>query len=163
MLASTLSKDAPFVGVEDGFALAQAIVDTVRDPLLVLDQKLRVITASRSFYQTFRLAADEVRGHLFYEIDGGQWDIPDLRHLLENITKDQATIEGYEVDHEFASIGRRMMLLNARSVFYEKGTHTTVLLAFEDVTARHAVEQRIRDSAAGKGHVAGGDSAPRRQ
>ena len=65
--------------------LANAIVDTVRDPLLVLDQDLRIIAASRSFYQTFRLVRDNVRGHLLYEIDGGQWNIPELRELLETI------------------------------------------------------------------------------
>ena len=72
MLSSTLSKQAPFIDVEDGITLANAIVDTVRDPLVVLDHDLRVIAASRSFYNTFWLVRDEVRGHLLYEIDGGQ-------------------------------------------------------------------------------------------
>ena len=72
--------------VQDGIALANAIVDTVRDPLVVLDQKLRVITASRSFYNTFRLARDDVHGLLLYEIDGSQWDIPELRELLGAIS-----------------------------------------------------------------------------
>ncbi len=145
MLTSTLSKDAPFVDIEDGIALAHAIVDTVRDPLVVLDHDLRVIAASRSFYKTFRLVRDDVRGHLLYEIDGGQWDIPELRDLLETITNDQATVEGYEVDREFPAIGHRVMLLNARKVFYEKGTHTTVLLAFEDITGRRAIEQQVQE------------------
>ena len=81
---------------------------------------------------------------LLYEIDGGQWDIPELRELLETISKDQATIEGYEVDREFPAIGRRVMLLNARKVFYEKGAHSTVLLAFEDITDRRAIERQVR-------------------
>ena len=71
MLSSTLSKQAPFIDVEDGITLANPIVDTVRDPLVVLDHDLRVIAASRSFYNTFQLVRDEVRGHLLYEIDGG--------------------------------------------------------------------------------------------
>src|SRR6478672_6422059 len=85
MPASTLSKDTPFVDIPDGITLAHAIVDTVRDPLLVLDNKLRVIAASRSFYQTFQLSDREVRGRLLYEIDEGQWNIPELRSLLETI------------------------------------------------------------------------------
>lgn len=131
--------------VQDGIALANAIVDTVRDPLVVLDQNLRVITASRSFYNTFRLTRDDVHGLLLYEIDGGQWDIPELRELLGAISNDKATVEAYEVDREFSKIGRRIMLLNARKVFYETGTHSTILLAFEDVTSQRAIERQVQD------------------
>jgi PAS domain S-box-containing protein len=145
MLTSTLSKEAPFVDLENGITLAQAIVDTVRDPLVVLDHDLRVIAASRSFYKTFRLVREDVRGHLLYEIDGGQWDIPKLRELLGTISSGQATVEGYEVDREFAAIGQRVMLLNARKVFYEKGAHSTVLLAFEDITERRAIERQVQE------------------
>jgi PAS domain S-box-containing protein len=145
MLTSFLSKDDPSIDIQDAFTLAQAIVDTVRDPLVVLDHDLRVVAAGRSFYQTFRLASDDVRGRLLYEVDGGQWDIPELRRLLENISKDQIAVDGYEVDHHFPVIGRRVMVLNARKVFYEKGSRATVLLAFEDITERRAVEQQIQD------------------
>ena len=145
MLTSTLSKEAPFVSIRDGITLANAIVDTVRDPLVVLDHDLRVIAASRSFYETFRLVRDDVRGQLLYEIDGNHWDIPELRDLLETISNGQATIEGYEVDREFPAIGHRVMLLNARKVFYEEGAHTTVLLAFEDITDRRAIELQVQE------------------
>ncbi len=145
MLTSALSEEVPFVAIEDGIALAQAIVDTVRDPLVVLDEELRVVTASRSFYQTFQLASGQVRGRLLYEIDGGQWDMPELRHLLEMLTRDGLPIEGYEAAREFPAIGRRVMLLNARKVFYETGTHSTVLLAFEDITDQLAVHQQLED------------------
>jgi PAS domain S-box-containing protein len=145
MLTSTLSKQAPYIDVQDGITLANAIVDTVRDPLVVLDHDLRVIAASRSFYNTFQLVRDEVRGHLFYEIDGGQWDIPELRELLEAISSGQSTVEGYELDRKFPAIGQRVMLLNARKVFYEKGAHSTVLLAFEDVTDRRAIERQVQE------------------
>ena len=129
--------------VQDGIALANAIVDTVRDPLVVLDQKLRVVTASRSFYNTFRLVRDEVHGLLLYEIDGGRWDIPELRELLGAILTDKEAVERCEVDREFSKIGRRIMLLNARKVFYETGTHSTILLAFEDVTSQRAIERQV--------------------
>ena len=147
---TTISKhapfvDIPFVDIQDGITLAQAIVDTVRDPLLVLDLNLRIVAAGRSFLQTFQLVREDVRGRLLYEIEDGQWNIPELRTLLETIAKDHAPVEGYEVDREFPKIGRRIMCLNAREVFYEKGTDTTVLLAFEDITDRRAIEQQVQE------------------
>ena len=147
MLTSTLSKDAPFVDIPVGIALAlsHAIIDTVRDPLLVLDPDHRITAASRSFYQTFQLGGHDVRGQLIFEIDGGQWNIPGLRELLETIVKDHKTIENYEVERKFPRIGRRIMCLNARKVFYEQGTNFSVLLAFEDITERHAIEQQVQE------------------
>lgn len=147
MLSSTLSKNAPFIDIPVGIALAlsHAIIDTVRDPLLVLDQDQRITAASRSFYQTFKLAGQDLRGQVLFDIDGGQWNIPELRELLQTIAKDQETIEGYEVDREFPIIGRRIMLLNVRKVFYEQGAHSTVLLAFEDVTDRRGVERQLEE------------------
>jgi PAS domain S-box-containing protein len=146
-LTSIIPKDAPFTDIPVGIALAlaHAIVDTVRDPLLVLDHDQRITAASRSFYQTFQLAGQDLRGHLLFEIDGGHWEIPELRTLLETIAKDHATIENYEVDREFPRIGRRIMSLHARKVFYEKETVTAVLLAFEDITKRRAVEQQVQE------------------
>ena len=145
MPTSTKSKVTPFAVVPDAAALAHAIVDTVRDPLLVLDHDLRIVAASRAFYQIFHLVDEDVRGHLIYEIDDGQWNIPELRTILETIAKDHATVEGYEVDRDFPRVGRRIMLLNARKVFYEEGAHTTTLLAFEDVTDRRAVEEQVQE------------------
>ena len=147
MLTSTLSKNEPFTDIPVGIALvlAHAIIDTVRDPLLVLDQDQRITAASRSFYQTFKLAGQDLRGQVLFDIDGGQWNIPELRELLQTIAKDQETIEGYEVDREFPVIGRRTMLLNVRKVYYEKGHHTAVLLAFEDITERRGVERRLAE------------------
>jgi PAS domain S-box-containing protein len=145
MLTSTTSKVAPFVDIPDGITLAHAIVDTVRDPLLVLDENLRIVAASRAFQQTFHLADEDVRGHMIYEIDDGQWNIPELRTILETIAKDNATVEDYEVDRVFPRVGRRIMCLNARKVFYEQGTHTTTLLAFEDITHRRAVEEQVQE------------------
>ena len=147
MLTSTLSKDAPLIDIPVGIALAlsHAIIDTVRDPLLVLDRDQRITAASRSFYQTFKLDGQDLRGQVLFDIDDGQWDIPELRDLLQTIAKDQTTIEGYEVDREFPTIGHRTMLLNVRKVFYEKGVDSTVLLAFEDVTDRRTIERQLEE------------------
>ena len=111
----------------------------------MLDNDLRIVAASRAFYQTFHLVDKDVRDRLIYEIDDGQWNIPELRTILETIAKDHATVEGYEVNRDFPRVGRRIMLLNARKVFYETGTHTTTLLAFEDVTDRRAVEEKVQE------------------
>ena len=140
-----MANDAPFITIENGITLAHAIVDTVRDPLLVLDHNLRVVAASRSFYQTFQLVRQDVRGQLLYEIDGGQWNIPEFLGLLEKTAEDDATFEEYEVDREFPRVGHRIMLLNARKVYYEEGAHTTTLLSLEDVTSRRAVELQVQE------------------
>jgi two-component sensor histidine kinase len=129
-----------FTHIEDAFALAQAIVDTVREPLLVFDKDLRVIAASRSFYSIFKVSPQDTQGRLLHELGDGQWDIPKLRLLLERIIAGHGVMEDYEVEHEFPGVGHRTMCLNARQVFYEKGADTTILLGIEDVTARRALE-----------------------
>jgi chemotaxis protein methyltransferase CheR len=129
-----------FAAISDAWALAQGIVDTVRDPMLVLDNQLRVIAASRSFYSTFKVSQEDTEGRLLYTLGDGQWDIPKLRVLLENIIPEKGVMDGYEVEHAFPGIGRRSILLNARQVFYENGTNTTILLGMEDITERRVLE-----------------------
>jgi two-component sensor histidine kinase len=133
-----------FTAIEEARAFAQAVIDTVREPFLVLDQDLRVLAASRSFYQTFKVSSDDTQGRLLYALGDGQWDIPGLRLLLEKIIPERGVMEDYEVEHEFPEIGQRTMLLNARKVFYEGGSNTTILLGIEDVT-RQRVLQRDKD------------------
>ena len=119
---------------------AQNIVDTVREPLLMLDPTLRVRSANRAFYQTFHVSPEDTEGHLIYELGNGQWDIPALRTLLEDIIPRSSVFNDYELEHDFPSIGRRVMLLNAREL--RAGNHTELLvLALEDVTER----RRVRD------------------
>ena len=131
-----------FTDVQDAFALAHAIVDTVREPLVVLDDELRVVAASRSFYRTFRVDRSETQGRLLFELGDGPWDIPKLRLLLGKIIPERGEMEDYEVDHDFPDIGRRTMLLNARKVFYEIGSHANIiLLGIEDVTGKRALER----------------------
>ena len=110
-----------FPTVQDAWTLSQAIVDTVREPFIVLDHELRVVAASRSFYLTFKVNADDTQGKLLYDLGDGQWDIPKLRLLLGKIVPERGAMEDYEVEHDFPSIGRRTTLLNTRKVFYEKG------------------------------------------
>jgi len=129
-----------FSEVEDACALAQAMVDTVREPLIVLDKDLRVIAASRSFYVKFTTDPDNTQGKHLYELGDGEWDIPQLRFLLEKIIPDHGAMDEYEVEHNFPRIGRRVMLLTARIVRYEKA-HTNILLGIEDVTVQRDLER----------------------
>jgi two-component sensor histidine kinase len=130
-----------FTDIEDARTLAQAIVDTVREPLLVFDKDLRVIAASRSFYSVFKVSPQDTQGRLLHELGDGQWNIPKLRLLLEKIIPERGVMEDYEVEHEFPGVGHRTMRLNARQVFYEGGADTTILLGIEDVTGRRASER----------------------
>jgi two-component sensor histidine kinase len=130
-----------FTAAADACALAQGIVDTVREPVLVLDEKLRVIAASRSFYSVFKVSPKSTQGRLLYELGDGQWDIPRLRVLLEKTIPDHGVMEDYEVEHDFPDLGHRTMRLNARQVFYDEGASTTILLGIEDVTDRHILER----------------------
>src|ERR1700681_1533309 len=130
-----------FTNAADACALAQSIVDTVREPVLVLDKDLRVIAASRSFYSAFKVSPEDTEGRLLYALSDGQWDIPKLRVLLEKIIPEKGVMEGYEVEHEFPGLGRRTMCLNARQVFCEGGTNTTILLGMEDITDRRNLER----------------------
>ncbi|MDT3687450.1 MAG: histidine kinase dimerization/phosphoacceptor domain -containing protein [Pseudorhodoplanes sp.] len=139
------SDKEPFLNEDNGHALAQAIVDTIREPLMVLDKDLRVVTANRSFYLTFTMNRQDVQGRPLYALGNGQWNIPELRLLLENIAPRHAVMEAYEVEQEIPGIGRRTMILNARKVFYEENAHTTILLGIEDITERRAREVGLRD------------------
>jgi chemotaxis protein methyltransferase CheR len=129
-----------FTNIADACALAQAIVDTVREPVVVLDKGLRVIAASRSFYSRFKVSPEDTQGRLLYTLGDGQWDISKLRVLLEQIIPEQGVMEGYEVEHDFPHLGHRTMYLNARQVFYKEGAETTILLGIEDVTERRILE-----------------------
>jgi chemotaxis protein methyltransferase CheR len=131
---------APIYKVPDGQTLAQAIVNTIIEPFLVLDGKLRVVAASRSFYDAFKVNPAETQGRLLYDLGDGQWDIPALRLLLETIIPEQTSMDGFEVEHDFPRVGKRSMLLNARKVIYETSEDSTILLAFLDVTERRAIE-----------------------
>ncbi len=126
-------------GIQD---YALDIVDTVREPLLILDTTLRVRSANRAFYQTFQVSPEETVDRLIYELGNGQWDTPDLRTLLEDIVPKSSVFNDFELEHTFPVIGRRVMLLNARKL--QAGRHGELLvLAMEDVTARKRAEEEL--------------------
>ena len=131
--------------IEDAQTLAEAIVDTIHEPLIVLDGGLRVLAASRAFYEIFRVDPQHTMGCRLYDLGDGQWNIPALRLLLETIIPEKTAMDGFEVEHDFPGVGRRTMLLNARKVIYETSADSTILLAFTDITARRLVERDLAD------------------
>jgi PAS domain S-box-containing protein len=119
---------------------SESIINTVREPLIVLDQDLRVVTVSRSFYEVFKVNPEETVGQLIYDLGNKQWDILKLRELLEDILPKKAAFDNYEVEHDFTTIGRRIMLLNARQIQRVLGKERIILLAIEDITERKEIE-----------------------
>jgi len=127
---------------------AESIVETVREPLVVLDADLKVISANRSFFRTFKVAPEETKDNLIYEVGNHQWNIPKLRELLEEIIPENTSFDDFEVDHDFETIGHKIMLLNARRLHREQDETQMILLAIEDVTERRQAEERLRESEA---------------
>jgi two-component system CheB/CheR fusion protein len=120
---------------------AESVINTIREPLIALDQDLRVVTVSRSFYEFFKVKPEETVGQLIYDLGNKQWNIPKLRELLETILPQKTTFDNYEVEHDFATIGRRIMLLNARQIHRVMDKEQIILLVIEDITDRKKVEQ----------------------
>ncbi len=134
--------------VHDALAYADNIIATMREPFLVLDHTLKVVTANESFYENFRVAPSETQGQFVYDLGNRQWDIPALRTLLEEVLPENHVFQDFEVEHEFPTLGRKTMLLNARRI-RRPGNHSElILLAIEDVTERRLAEQLARDTLA---------------
>jgi len=130
--------------VQEAREYAESIVETVREPLVVLDTNLRVISVNHSFYQTFKVTPEDTKGRLIYDLGNRQWNISKLRVLLEEIIPRDNQFQNFEVDHEFPTIGRKIMLLNARQIYSRGiGVHM-ILLAIEDITERKRAEDEIK-------------------
>jgi two-component system CheB/CheR fusion protein len=125
---------------------AEAIVETTRTPLLVLDPSFRIRSANRAFYETFQVSAENTVNRLLFDLGSGQWDLPGLRGLLDDLLAHDRPFENFEVEHEFPSIGTRVMLLSARQIHRENEATRTILLAVEDITARRQAERELRAS-----------------
>ena len=131
---------------DEAHEYAESVINTVREPLIALDQDLRVVSVSRSFYEFFKVKPEETVGQLIYDLGNKQWDIPKLRELLETILPQKTTFDNYEVEHNFATIGRRIMLLNARQIQRVLGKERVILLAIEDITERKELDNEIKRS-----------------
>ena len=129
---------------QDARMYAESIVDTVREPLLILGGDLIIISASRSFYQSFKEKSDVTEGQHIYELGNRQWDIPKLRELLEDILPKTTSFDNFEVEHSFPDIGKRIMLLNARKIHQKANRTQLILLAIEDITERRILEEKFK-------------------
>src|SRR6185503_18637614 len=117
---------------------SDSILDTIRDPLLILDKQLKVIRATKGFYEKFQVSEKDTEGQYLYDLGDGQWNIPGLRHLLDNILPKRNEVKDFEVTHNFEHIGRKTMLVNARRV-NESNEH--ILLSMEDVTVQRELDK----------------------
>jgi two-component system CheB/CheR fusion protein len=115
---------------------AESIVDTIRGSLIVLDAEYRVLSANRSFYETFHLTPEEIEGQLLYAIGHREWDIPRLRELLEQVIPDEASFTDIVVEHDFQNVGRRTLIFNAKQIYEQIPERRLILLAIEDITGR---------------------------
>jgi two-component system CheB/CheR fusion protein len=131
---------------EEARDYSEAIVETVRDPLLVLTPEMKVERANAAFYRTFQTSRELTDGILLYELDGGAWNIPQLREMLSGIIPDHAPVDDFLVEHEFPRIGRRSIMLNARAILQRDHTVQRILLGMQDVTERLALEKRLTRS-----------------
>jgi two-component sensor histidine kinase len=129
-----------FDNVKDAQALALAIVDTFPEPFLVLDDELRVLAASRCFYEIFREDPQQTHGRAFFELCGGQWDLPVLHDALESVLRDHLAMKEIEIEQDCPGVGRQTMLVGARLVRFEESRSPAILLAFKDITARRQIE-----------------------
>ncbi|MFA5870854.1 MAG: PAS domain-containing protein [Candidatus Paceibacterota bacterium] len=123
----------------ESWTYIKTVVDVVREPVLILDKDFRVMAANESFYRVFQSEAKETEKKIVYDLGNGQWDIPSLRKLLEDILPKNTFFKGYEVAHDFPHIGRKVMMLNARQIHFKEDSASElfppiILLAMEDVT-----------------------------
>lgn len=134
----------------------RTVVDVVREPVLILDKDFRIIAANEPFYKTFNVISADTENKIVYELGDGQWNIPALRKLLEDILTNDSFFKGFEVDHDFPSIGRKIMILNARQIHFEddaldktrpasKIFQHIILLAIEDITEMVNVAEALAD------------------
>lgn len=119
------------------------LVDVAREPFLLLSPDLRVILANQIFYQTFKVSSKQTEGRFIYKLGNGQWNIPELKRLLEEILPDKKNVKNYEVKHIFETIGKRTILLNARQIDAVR----LIILAMEDITVRKNLEEKLAEHA----------------
>lgn len=122
-----------------------SIVETIRESLLVMDRDYTILSANNHFLNTFKVSLNETKGKVLYDLGNGQWDIPELRTMMEEILPTNNPVLDYEVEHEFPHIGKKLMLLNAHRIELEGHYKDWILLAIEDITERRAIQQRKDD------------------
>lgn len=129
--------------LRQALAYAESIVDTVREPMIVIDATLHIRTASRAFYAIFGVSREDTEGQFIYDLGNGQWNIPALRILLENVLNNNQEFRDFEVTHDFPKLGHRVMLINARKLWTKEDDSPLVLMAIEDITERKRIHEEL--------------------
>ena len=127
--------------IQDALEYTKSIINTVRDPLIILYGDLTVALANRSFYQVFKVKPEETENQHIYDLGNRQWDIPKLRELLEDILPKTTSFDNFEVEHVFPDIGKRIMLLNACRIYLQADRTKLIILTMEDITERKKIEE----------------------
>ena len=134
--------------IQDALEYTESIINTSHDPLIILYEDFKVALANRSFYQTFEVKPEETDGQFIYDLGNHQWDIPKLRHLLEKILPKTTSFDNFEVEHDFPSLGKRIMLLNACRIYMEANRTKLIIITIKDITERKKIEElheKVRD------------------
>jgi len=127
--------------IQDALEYTENIINTVHEPVIILYEDLKVALASRSFYQTFEVKPGETEGRFIYDLGNRQWDIPKLRQLLEEILPKTTSFDNFEIEHDFPSIGKRIMLLNACRIYIEANCTKLIILNIKDITESKEIEE----------------------
>lgn len=133
---------------EESWTYIRTVVDVLREPVLILDKEFKVLAANEAFYKLFQVEPKNTEGNIVYQLGNGQWDIPELRKLLEDILPKNTFFNGFEVKHEFPKIGERTIILNARHIYSKDKTTSElfppiIMLAMEDVTEIMAIAKSL--------------------
>ena len=129
---------------EVAWTYIKTVVDTVREPFLILDQDLKVISANKTFYTAFKVKKEETENKKVYNLGNGQWNIPKLKILLEDILPKNTFFEDFKVEHDFPRIGFKIMILNARRIYTTSEKTPIMLLAMEDITKQKKLQDQLK-------------------
>lgn len=130
---------------EFAWTYVKTVVDTVREPFLILDKSFKILSANRMFYTFFKVEQSDTEGKVVYMLGNGQWNIPRLKVLLEDILPKNTFFEDFTVTHSFPNIGEKVMVLNARRIHLLDEQQPMILLAMEDITKQRKLEDQLRE------------------
>ena len=126
---------------QDALEYTESIINTMHDPLIILSEDLMVVLANRSFYRSFKVKPEETEEKFIYDLANHQWDIPKLRHLLEEIIPKTTSFDDFELEHDFLNIGKRIMLLNACRIYMQANRTKLIIITIKDITERKKIEE----------------------
>ncbi|MGE0269444.1 MAG: PAS domain-containing protein [Candidatus Omnitrophota bacterium] len=129
------------LNIQDALEYTEGIINTVHEPLIILYEDLKVAMANDSFYSTFGVQSENTEGEYIYDLGDGQWDIPELRVLLEEILPKTTSFDHFEVEHDFPGVGKCVKLLNARRIYMKENRTKLIILSIKDITKHKKIEE----------------------